>query len=133
MAPVSQTTCILATVFFKHKYITNPTVTPADSIIVATANLSHIIQTSIMAKQLNDINLANLTHLQSIIKSSPAFSQPTQTVPYTQSPLPPPSTQTPRVPLNPRLYSHSQLYVTMKATMKMNQNRDTQGCYPTIT
>ena len=40
--PVSQATHILETVFFKHKYITNPTITPADAIITATANLSHV-------------------------------------------------------------------------------------------
>jgi hypothetical protein len=36
-------------VLFKHKYITNPTVTPEDAIIVATANLSDVLMSNTAA------------------------------------------------------------------------------------
>jgi hypothetical protein len=69
--------------YLQHKYITKPIVPPVDAIIVATANLSHVIQTHIVAKELNDVKLANLTHLQNIIKMSPAFSQQMKSIPNT--------------------------------------------------
>eukprot|EP00804_Cyclotella_cryptica_P003834 CCRYP_020458-RA/>CCRYP_020458-RA protein AED:0.26 eAED:0.26 QI:0/0/0/1/1/1/3/0/581 len=69
--PVSQSTCISATVFFKHKYITNPTVTPADAIIAATANLAHVLMPNTTAAHLNTTQLADLTRLHKIIQPTP--------------------------------------------------------------
>eukprot|EP00804_Cyclotella_cryptica_P002412 CCRYP_004109-RA/>CCRYP_004109-RA protein AED:0.25 eAED:0.31 QI:0/0/0/1/0.33/0.25/4/0/631 len=51
--PTSSTTRISATVFFKHKYITNPSVTPADAIIAAAANLSHLLTNNLQAHHNN--------------------------------------------------------------------------------
>ena len=51
--PVSCATCKSATVFFKHKYIINPTVTPANAIIAATANLSHVLTSNKAATHLS--------------------------------------------------------------------------------
>eukprot|EP00804_Cyclotella_cryptica_P008108 CCRYP_004594-RA/>CCRYP_004594-RA protein AED:0.30 eAED:0.28 QI:0/0/0/1/0/0.5/2/0/866 len=69
--PVSQSTCISATVFFKHKYITNPAVTPADAIIAATANLAHVLMSNTTAAHLNTTQLADLTRLHKIIQPTP--------------------------------------------------------------
>eukprot|EP00804_Cyclotella_cryptica_P025152 CCRYP_013001-RA/>CCRYP_013001-RA protein AED:0.31 eAED:0.31 QI:0/-1/0/1/-1/1/1/0/468 len=69
--PVSQSTRISATVFFKHKYITNPTVTPADAIIAATANLAHVLLSNTTAAHLNTTQLADLTRLHKIIQPTP--------------------------------------------------------------
>eukprot|EP00804_Cyclotella_cryptica_P012914 CCRYP_002274-RA/>CCRYP_002274-RA protein AED:0.23 eAED:0.09 QI:0/0/0/1/0/0/2/0/1265 len=69
--PASQSTCISATVFFKHKYITNPTVTPADAIIAATANLAHVLMSNTTAAHLNTTQLADLTRLHKIIQPTP--------------------------------------------------------------
>eukprot|EP00804_Cyclotella_cryptica_P005330 CCRYP_020410-RA/>CCRYP_020410-RA protein AED:0.19 eAED:0.19 QI:0/-1/0/1/-1/1/1/0/760 len=77
--PVSQSTCISATVFFKHKYITNPTVTPADAIIAATANLAHVLMSNTTAAHLNATQLVDLTQLHKII-------QPTSTAKSAVSP-----------------------------------------------
>jgi len=81
--PVSHTTRISVTVFFKHKYITNPSVAPADAIIAATANLSHILMSNTAAAHLNASQLADLTRLHKII-------QPTSTIASKTSPLPNP-------------------------------------------
>jgi hypothetical protein len=51
--PVSRSTRISATVFFKHKYITNPTITPAGAIIAATANLAHVLMSNNVEAHLN--------------------------------------------------------------------------------
>eukprot|EP00804_Cyclotella_cryptica_P002702 CCRYP_009617-RA/>CCRYP_009617-RA protein AED:0.39 eAED:0.39 QI:0/0/0/1/1/1/2/0/572 len=69
--PVSQSTRISATVFFKHKYITNPTVTPADAIVAATANLAHVLMSNTTAAHLNTTQLADLTRLHKIIQPTP--------------------------------------------------------------
>eukprot|EP00804_Cyclotella_cryptica_P000693 CCRYP_014696-RA/>CCRYP_014696-RA protein AED:0.40 eAED:0.26 QI:0/0/0/1/0/0/3/0/506 len=40
----THTTCIAATVFFKHKYLTNPSISPTNALITAAANLAHVMQ-----------------------------------------------------------------------------------------
>eukprot|EP00804_Cyclotella_cryptica_P015117 CCRYP_000676-RA/>CCRYP_000676-RA protein AED:0.49 eAED:0.43 QI:0/0/0/0.5/0/0/2/0/169 len=50
-APSSCTTRISTTVFFKHKYMTNLSLTPTDAILTATTNLSHLLTTSIAPTQ----------------------------------------------------------------------------------
>eukprot|EP00804_Cyclotella_cryptica_P029607 CCRYP_017301-RA/>CCRYP_017301-RA protein AED:0.20 eAED:0.20 QI:0/0/0/1/0.2/0.16/6/0/602 len=77
---LNRTLSLLAvTVFFKHKYITNPTVTPADAIIAATANLAHVLMSNTTAAHLSTTQLADLTRLHKII-------QPTSTAKSTVSP-----------------------------------------------
>eukprot|EP00804_Cyclotella_cryptica_P001885 CCRYP_007356-RA/>CCRYP_007356-RA protein AED:0.20 eAED:0.20 QI:0/-1/0/1/-1/1/1/0/768 len=69
--PTSCTTRISATVFFKHKYITNPSVTPADAIIAAAANLSHLLTNNLQAHHNNKVNQSDLTRLQILTQPSP--------------------------------------------------------------
>eukprot|EP00804_Cyclotella_cryptica_P019412 CCRYP_006613-RA/>CCRYP_006613-RA protein AED:0.27 eAED:0.27 QI:0/-1/0/1/-1/1/1/0/573 len=69
--PTSRTTRISATVFFKHKYITNPSVTPADAIIAAAANLSHLLTNNLQTHHNNKVNQTDLTQLQILIQPSP--------------------------------------------------------------
>eukprot|EP00804_Cyclotella_cryptica_P006784 CCRYP_019521-RA/>CCRYP_019521-RA protein AED:0.43 eAED:0.43 QI:0/0/0/1/0/0/2/0/348 len=69
--PTSRTTRISATVFFKHKYITNPSVTPADAIIAAAANLSHLLTNNLQAHHNNKVNHSDLTRLQILTQPSP--------------------------------------------------------------
>eukprot|EP00804_Cyclotella_cryptica_P021358 CCRYP_001594-RA/>CCRYP_001594-RA protein AED:0.64 eAED:0.32 QI:0/0/0/0.6/1/1/5/0/975 len=58
-------------VFFKHKYITNPSVTPADAIIAAAANLSHLLTNNLQAHHNNKVNQSDLTRLQILTQPSP--------------------------------------------------------------
>jgi hypothetical protein len=69
--PTSRTTRISATVFFKHKYITNPSVTPADAIIAAAANLSHLLTNNLQAHHNNKVKQSDLTRLQILTQPSP--------------------------------------------------------------
>eukprot|EP00804_Cyclotella_cryptica_P028355 CCRYP_016413-RA/>CCRYP_016413-RA protein AED:0.25 eAED:0.25 QI:0/0/0/1/1/1/3/0/885 len=69
--PTLRTTRISATVFFKHKYITNPSVTPADAIIAAAANLSHLLTNNLQAHHNNKVNQSDLTRLQILTQPSP--------------------------------------------------------------
>eukprot|EP00804_Cyclotella_cryptica_P024289 CCRYP_012553-RA/>CCRYP_012553-RA protein AED:0.37 eAED:0.37 QI:0/0/0/1/0/0/2/0/683 len=69
--PTSRTTRISATVFFKHKYITNPSVTPADAIIAAAANLSHLLTNNLQAHHNNKVNQSDLTRLQILTQPLP--------------------------------------------------------------
>jgi hypothetical protein len=39
-------------VFFKHKYLTNPSVSPTDALIAAAANLAHVIQHNAKAQHI---------------------------------------------------------------------------------
>ncbi len=43
----TRATCISGAMFFKHKYLTNPLVTPEDLVIVTAGNLSWAFETSI--------------------------------------------------------------------------------------
>eukprot|EP00804_Cyclotella_cryptica_P013851 CCRYP_018168-RA/>CCRYP_018168-RA protein AED:0.40 eAED:0.40 QI:0/0/0/1/0/0/2/0/444 len=89
-----RTTRISASVFFKHKYITTPTVTPADAIIAAASNLVHALRTNIPGQQLGATKLHDLQRLQDILQ--------TVNIPLNAAPAPPlafvpPSAQPPRV------------------------------------
>ena len=68
----TRTTRISATVFFKHKYITNPTVTPADAIVAAATNLASALQNNILAQHLGKLNLNDLKRLQAILQEAAA-------------------------------------------------------------
>eukprot|EP00804_Cyclotella_cryptica_P029543 CCRYP_020577-RA/>CCRYP_020577-RA protein AED:0.27 eAED:0.27 QI:0/0/0/1/0/0/2/0/428 len=63
----TRTMQISASVFFKHKCIMMPTVTPADAIIAATANLAHALQTNIHAQHLAATKLHDLKRLEGIL------------------------------------------------------------------
>ena len=40
----TQSVCIADTIFFKHKYITMPTVSKADAIVAATTNVAQVLK-----------------------------------------------------------------------------------------
>ena len=69
---------VSATVFHKHKYISNPDVTPADRIIAAAGALAKLL-TGNLPQSLNDTSLTHMERLGSILK-------PEVPVPKTQSP-----------------------------------------------
>ncbi len=73
----TRTTRITATAFFKHKYITNPTVTPADAITSAAANLAHTIENNIKLKHLNQTKINDLQRLQRILQSTASNTKET--------------------------------------------------------
>ena len=52
-------------VFFKHKYLTNPAVTPADAILAAVADLASQLRGH-YTRQLGRDQLHDLTNLQAI-------------------------------------------------------------------
>eukprot|EP00804_Cyclotella_cryptica_P028250 CCRYP_014606-RA/>CCRYP_014606-RA protein AED:0.44 eAED:0.44 QI:0/-1/0/1/-1/1/1/0/272 len=56
----THTTRIAATVFFKHKYLTNPSISPADALIAAVANLAHIIQHNAKAQHIGVTKMQDL-------------------------------------------------------------------------
>ena len=66
----TRTTRITATVFLKHKYITNPVMTPADAITAAAANLAHTIENNVKAQHIDQTKLNDLKRLQHILKST---------------------------------------------------------------
>jgi hypothetical protein len=43
----TQATRVLGAAFFKHKYLTNPSVTPGDLVIAVAENLAQALKTSI--------------------------------------------------------------------------------------
>ncbi len=65
----TRATRISGTAFFKHKYLTNPSVTPEDQIIAAAARLTNTIQGTIIAT-LCTSTLKSLGNLQSIFHNA---------------------------------------------------------------
>ena len=63
-------TRILGAVWFKHKYLTNPTVTPEDRIVAAIGGLAKTL-TSKVPLQLRDTTLDKLRKLQEILDPQP--------------------------------------------------------------
>ncbi len=61
----TRATRISGTAFFKHKYLTNPSVTPKDQLIAAAARLTNAIQGTITAN-MHTSTLKLLGNLQSI-------------------------------------------------------------------
>eukprot|EP00804_Cyclotella_cryptica_P019806 CCRYP_009697-RA/>CCRYP_009697-RA protein AED:0.19 eAED:0.25 QI:0/0/0/1/1/1/2/0/745 len=51
--------------------VTNPSVTPADAIIAAAANLSHLLTNNLQAHHNNKVNQSDLTRLQILTQPSP--------------------------------------------------------------
>ena len=75
----TRTTRISGTMFFKHKYITNPTVTPADTITAAAINLAEALRKNVKAQSIGQINYADLKRLQAILTNAQARnSNPSQ-------------------------------------------------------
>ena len=60
-------------VFFKHKYLTNPTVTPADAILAAAADLASLLKGH-HARHLGRDKLHDLTNLQAIFSDAAAHN-----------------------------------------------------------
>ena len=60
-----------ATVFHKHKYISNPTATPDDAIIAAAGNLITVIKAH-MPHRLQEHPLSKLTRLSTIFSDASA-------------------------------------------------------------
>jgi hypothetical protein len=58
-------TCVSGAAFFKHKYITNPAVTPEDLVIAAAANLSKALTTN-MPHHLRQSSIQALADLQDV-------------------------------------------------------------------
>ena len=83
--PATRTTRISATVFFKHKYITNPSVTPADAIIAAAANLSHLLTNNLQAHHTNIVQNTDLTRLQILTQPPSPSPQREQHAPQTRN------------------------------------------------
>ena len=73
--PRTRTTRISATMFFKHKYITNPTVTPADAIVAATTNLENTIKNNLPKQAREQEKLHDLTRLQQILARANLYAQ----------------------------------------------------------
>jgi hypothetical protein len=64
--PTTRTTCISRAAFFKHKYLTNPLVTPEDQVIAAAARLTNELQ-GINQPQLNTSTLQALSDIRHVI------------------------------------------------------------------
>eukprot|EP00804_Cyclotella_cryptica_P002817 CCRYP_009355-RA/>CCRYP_009355-RA protein AED:0.29 eAED:0.33 QI:0/0/0/1/0.66/0.5/4/0/552 len=89
-SPTTRSTCIAATVFFKHKYLTNPSMSPTDALIAAAANLAHVIKHNAKAQHVGAKNLQDLQHLQQrfsdAAKQPPLPPRPTTPIPANAPP-----------------------------------------------
>ena len=94
----TQFTRVSATVFHKHKYITNPSITPPDRVIAAAKALADEIKDR-MPHHLSATSLDHLERLNAILKQRmPQIDAPPTTFPIPQSP---PATPPGRVPHAP--------------------------------
>ena len=76
----TRATRISGTIFFKHKYLTNPAATPADAIVAATNNLRHALTTNRAEQHRSQQSYDDLKRMAAIITNN-----------FRQSTLPPPS------------------------------------------
>eukprot|EP00804_Cyclotella_cryptica_P026876 CCRYP_017593-RA/>CCRYP_017593-RA protein AED:0.20 eAED:0.21 QI:0/0/0/1/1/1/3/0/940 len=92
--PTTSSTRIAATVFFKHKYLTNPSMTPADALITAAANLTHVIKHNAKAQHVGAKNPQDLQRLQQLFNDTAKqqLLSPTATKPVAPH-APPPRVQ----------------------------------------
>jgi len=67
--------------FFKHKYITNPAVTPEDLVIAAAANLSRALATN-MPQQLQQSSIKALADLQDVFSHAANKYNDDPTIPH---------------------------------------------------
>ena len=70
----TRATQVSATVFHKHKYVSNPTANPDDAIIVAAGNLITAIKVH-LPHRLQEFHLSELTHLSTIFSDAAATPQ----------------------------------------------------------
>jgi hypothetical protein len=100
--PTTCATCISGAFFFKHKYLTNPSVTPEDQVIAAAACVMDTLQ-GIKSPQLHTSTLQALGDLHNVFyeaanaTNAPLFAADTS--PRQVAPLPP--HDTPQVPEAP--------------------------------
>jgi hypothetical protein len=74
--PTTHATCISRAAFFKHKYLTNPSVTLEDQVIAAAARLTNALQ-GINQPQLNTSTLQALADLRDVFyKAANATNTP---------------------------------------------------------
>jgi hypothetical protein len=57
-------------VCFKHKYLTNPSISPTDAVIAAAANLAHVIQYNAKAQHTGLKKLQDLQCLQQLFSET---------------------------------------------------------------
>ena len=77
------TTRVLAIMFHKHKYISNPSVTPADAVVAAAQHFAAALKGK-MPRYLKEALLEELTHLSAIFFDASAAPDATP-----EHPLPP--------------------------------------------
>ena len=82
--------------FFKHKYITTPIVTPADIITASSHNLADALNNNIKSQSKGAKNIADLKRLQHILSGSNTFIN-NDTDASTPRVTPQPDTPPPRV------------------------------------
>jgi hypothetical protein len=94
--PTTRATRISGAAFFKHKYLTNPSITPEDQVIAAAAHLTDTLE-GIRSPQLQTSTLKSLGDLQDIFHEAankthdPSPSQSLRTPPRVK-PTPTPGT-----------------------------------------
>eukprot|EP00804_Cyclotella_cryptica_P002957 CCRYP_013294-RA/>CCRYP_013294-RA protein AED:0.17 eAED:0.16 QI:0/0/0/1/1/1/2/0/794 len=91
------TTCIAATVFFKHKYLTNPSISPTDALIATAANLAHAIQHNAKAQHVGAKKLQDLQRLQQLFTPAPPKQATPRRAPPPRVPTPMPLSTLPVV------------------------------------
>ena len=67
-------------VFFKHKYITNPSASPEDAVMAAAANLASVLKNNVKQQHFTMKNLKDLKRLEKILSrpaTSPRVQAPT--------------------------------------------------------
>jgi hypothetical protein len=67
--PTTRATRILGAAFFKHKYLTNPSITPEGHVIAAAAHLTNTLQ-GIRPPELHTYTLKSLGDLQDIFREA---------------------------------------------------------------
>jgi len=65
----TRATCILGAAFFKHKYLTNPTVTPEDRIIAAAGALARALDNQ-MPPHMHKSTIQALSNLQDVFQQA---------------------------------------------------------------
>ena len=90
---------ILGTVFFKHKYLTNPAASPADAIVAAANNLKHALTSNRSEQHKSQQSFDDLKRIATIITDN--FKQ--QTTPTTVEEVTAPSPRVPETAPSPRV------------------------------
>ena len=103
--PTTRATHISGAAFFKHKYLTNPSITPEDQVIAAAAHLSNTLQ-GIRSPQLHTSTLKSLGNLQDIFHEA---ANKTPDLSPMQAPRTPP-----RVTPTPTLKTTGTMHITRR-------------------